>query len=114
MDEVLTTHSIPWDNCVALSVDNTSVNLGVRNSLKVHTCKKHSGIYVFGCPCHILHNCASKAGKAFGNSTGFDVQDLCVDAFYWFEYSTNRKGGLQSFCIFCDTEYKQVIKYCST
>jgi hypothetical protein len=114
MDEVLTTHSIPWDNCVALSVDNTSVNLGVRNSLKVHTCKKHSGIYVFGCPCHILHNCASKAGTAFGNSTGFDVQDLCVDAFYWFEYSTNRKGGLESFCIFCDTEYKQVIKYCST
>ena len=113
MDEVLVRNEVPWMNCIALSVDNTSVNLGVRNSLQVHSTNKHKGIYVLGCPCHIVHNNAAKAGKAFAN-IGFDIQDLCVDTFYWFEYSTKRKAGLGDFCNFCDTEYRHVVKFCST
>ena len=34
MNEVLQNNSITWKNCVGLGVDNTSVNMGCRNSIK--------------------------------------------------------------------------------
>ena len=42
MDLVLMRHEIPWKNCVSLSVDNTSVNLGTTNSLSSRIRKKKS------------------------------------------------------------------------
>ena len=46
--------SIPCCNCVCLSVDNTSVNLGTRNLLQSRIHQKHTSVYVLGCTCHIL------------------------------------------------------------
>ena len=37
IDEVMTDNSIPWKNCIAFSVDNTSANLGQFNSIKTCT-----------------------------------------------------------------------------
>ena len=34
MQEALSMHEIPWDNCVGIGLDNTSVNLGGTNSIK--------------------------------------------------------------------------------
>ena len=99
---------------MSLSVDNTSVNLGTRNSLSSRIRKKNPQVYVIGCPCHILHNTSSKAAAALASTTGFDVEDLAVDVSYWFDKSTKRKAGLEEFCIFCDTTYKEVIAHVST
>ena len=65
MDKVITKHNIPWENCIALSVDDASVNMGVRNSLRSRITTKNPATYVLACPCHILHNNASKAADSF-------------------------------------------------
>lgn len=56
MKEALSKHDIPWDNCVGIGLDNTSVNMGCTNSIKT--------ISVIGCPCHIVHNIAGKSWRS--------------------------------------------------
>ena len=65
MDDALSKRDVSWANCVGLSVDNTSVNLGCRDSIKTRIVQKNPAVYVMGCPCHIVHNTATKAGVAF-------------------------------------------------
>ena len=100
MNEVLESHNIPWNNCVGVGVDNASVNIGRRNSIipKVH--HVNPTVYFIGCPCHIAHNTANTAAKAFREHTRFDVEELAVDLFYWFDKSTKRKSSLEEYCCF--------------
>ena len=46
-------------------MDNTSVNLGKRNSIMTRVHLRNSSIYIMGCPCHIVHNVAMKASENF-------------------------------------------------
>ena len=62
----------------------------------------------------MVHNTATKAAESFEAETGFDVEDLLVDLYYWFDKSTKRKNGLLEFCEFCDVKYREVIKHVST
>ena len=64
MDVILQENGISWSNCVGVSVDNTSVNLGKRNSILTQVHQKNPAVYFMGCPCHIIHNtCMKAAGK---------------------------------------------------
>jgi hypothetical protein len=67
-----------------------------------------------GCPCHIAHNAANAAGDAFRIESHFDVEEVVVDMYYWFDKSTKRKSTLADYCSFCDIEYRKVIKHVST
>ena len=60
MDKVLQDNGVPRQNCVGVGVDNTSVDLGKRNSIMTRAVQKHSVVYFMGCPCHIVHNMASE------------------------------------------------------
>lgn len=113
IDSVLESFDIPWSNCVGFGVDNTSVNLGLHHSLMTHVQQKNGVCYFMGCPCHLVHNIVSRASDALHQVSGFDVEDLCVDIFYWFDKSTKRKGILRDFCAFCDSEYHEVVRYVS-
>lgn len=113
VDSVLGRHGVPWCNCVGFGVDNTSVNIGIRHSIMTHVQEKNVACYFMGCPCHLVHNIASHASDALQKSTGFDVEDLCVDIYYWFDKSTKRKGILRDFCGFCDSNYREVVRYVS-
>jgi len=62
----------------------------------------------------MVHNTAIKAAGAFELVTDFDVEDMMVDLYYWFDKSTKRKNGLVEFCDFCDTQYREIMKHVST
>ena len=51
---VLEDNQIPWSNCVGISVDNTSVNLGRTNSISTRVLQKNPNTYLMGCPCLIV------------------------------------------------------------
>lgn len=114
IDQKITSLDIPWTNCVAFGVDNTSVNLGKRNSIKTRVVEKNASCYFMGCPCHLVHNVAARASDAFSKSSKFYVEDMCVDMYYWFDKSTKRKSDLEDFCVFCDVTYKQILKHVNT
>lgn len=59
MDEVFRSSGISWNHCVGTGVDDTSVNICIRNSIRTGVLRKNSAIYFMGCPCHIVHNTAS-------------------------------------------------------
>ena len=113
IDCVLTGLNIPWGNCVGFGVDNTSVNIGRHHSIKTQVQQRVESCYFMGCLCHLVHNIASHASEALHKESGVDVEDMCVDVFYWFDKSTKRKGILQEFCDFCDSSYREVIRYVS-
>ena len=108
INEVLQNNGITWKTCV------TSVNIGCRNSIKSRVQEKNEAIYIMGCPCHIVHNTAGKAGDAFYKATGFNVDNMVIDLFYWFDKSTKRKASLQRYCHFCDTTYREIVKHVNT
>ena len=67
-----------------------------------------------GCPCHIAHNTANNAAEAFQHNVGFDVEELVLDIFYWFDSRTKRKVALQEYCCFCNVQYSKIVKHVST
>ena len=75
---------------------------------------QNPAIYFNGCPCRIIHNAAKKAGESFSEISGFDIEEFVIDLFYWFDKSTKRKNGLQSYCMFCDQEYRKIMKHVPT
>lgn len=40
-------------DCIALSVDNASVNMGDGNSIKSRVMKEKPSVLILGCPCHM-------------------------------------------------------------
>ena len=110
-DTKMAEHAIPWSNCVGFSVDNTSVNMRAHNSILSRALGKNPLCYFMGCPCHIIHNTAHKGSEAFASVTGFDVEDFCIDVFYYFDKSTKRKGALKSYNEFCDQQYRKILKH---
>ena len=100
--------------CVGIGVNNTSVNIGMYNSImtRVHTINPSA--YFMGRPCHIAHNTANTAADAFGSATSFDVEELVVNMFYWFDKSTKRKSMLVEYCCFYDICYRKIVEHVST
>lgn len=46
--------------------------------------------------------------------SGFNVEEMAIDLFYWFDKSTKRKVALVEYCTFCDIAYRQVLKHVNT
>ncbi len=63
MDEALTSSGIPWSHCIGTGVDNTSVNLGIRNSIRTRVLQKKSSHLLHGMP---LSYSTQHSSKSFG------------------------------------------------
>ena len=50
---------------VAFSINNVTVNMGKRNSVKSRLLVKNTDVCFGGCPCHMVHNVARKREIAF-------------------------------------------------
>ena len=81
VSETLQRFGVDWIKCVAFSVDNTSVNVGRRNSIKTRVLQVNPSTYFLGCPCHMVHNTALKAIEKFQSATKFDTEDMLIDLF---------------------------------
>lgn len=114
INEVLEKHEIPWGNCVGFGVDNTNVNVGTRNSIMTRVKQKNDACYFMGCPCHLLHNIACKASESFSDTTEFNLEDICIDVYYYFDKSSKRKSLLDEYAEFCEIDYRQIIKHVNT
>lgn len=49
--------------------------------------------------------------KAHSTRNRVSKKACCIDHFFWFDKSTRRKGGMEKYAEFCDTEYKGFIKH---
>ena len=114
VSKVFEEDNVPWQNIIGLSLDNASVNMGRHNGLYRKFEAKNSSVYTFGCPCHIIHNTANHAARAFAGVTGFSVSDFLVDIFYFFDNSTKRQALLKEYCEFCDQDYRKILKFGAT
>ena len=108
-------HEISLANCIALGVDNTSVNVGKYKSLIVKDQKKIPSVKLLGCPCHIAQNTAHHATNKFeeeingfkkksskdsesANATTLEktTKEYLVDLYFHFEHSSKKKVRFES------------------
>jgi len=93
------------------------INLGQHGLQELHQNTDYtdkSNSVCDGMSLHIVHNTAGKAGTAYEEVTGFNIEDLVIDLFYWFQKSTRRKVCLSEYCTFCDVNYREVVKHVNT
>ncbi len=113
IDENFIKDKLPYENCVSLSVDNTSTMVGKNNSVASRFKQKNPEIFISGCPCHLAHIAASHANDGFSEALRLNVENVCIDLFYWFGKSSKRKGKLREYFDFCDQEYVGILKHFS-
>ena len=75
---ILIENRVDWENCVAVGLDNTAVNVGKKNSVMTRVLAKNKNIFINGCPCHIIHNTTSKAAERFSEVSRLDVEDFLL------------------------------------
>lgn len=105
--EVLSNVSVSLDNCVRMGMDNTSVNLAISNLPITRVLEKNNSVYVNGYSYLIVQNTAKKGASSFALETDFDIGDMLVDVFHWFDKNSKRKNTLKDFCKFMEQEYKK-------
>ena len=81
-------NSIPniWALHRTVGIDITSVNIGIHDTIKSRVPEHNSAIMLL-----------TKASDELCSHCGFDVEELCIDTYYWFDKSTN---GLKNIALF--------------
>ena len=111
LENKFTKNDLHWSNCISLSVNNCSTAIWVRNSVVSRILNKNPNVYISGFPCHLAHIAASHANDAFSNLIRLNIENVCIDYFYWLDKSSKRKGKLMEYFQFCDQEYQSVLKH---
>ncbi|XP_047202552.1 uncharacterized protein LOC124856284 isoform X6 [Girardinichthys multiradiatus] len=107
INEALQSYFIPWTNCIALSVNDTKVDLASEKFRKIILLDQNPAVYVLGWPCHIVHDNARASSLMYYQESRFDVEDMCADLGLWFKSNTNHPDD---FRVFCDTQYMELLQ----
>ncbi|XP_074649019.1 zinc finger BED domain-containing protein 5-like [Tubulanus polymorphus] len=110
LDSELRRNNIKWENCLALGLDNTNVNVGDKNGVIAFAKKKNPDIYLSGCVLHLVHIVARKAASA--HLPGID--DILVDVFNYLKKSDKRQLELASLTTECGLAPKPVLEHGQT
>ena len=113
IDKAFANTGIPWHKCISLGVDNTSVSIGKHHSLITKARERNDEIILMGCPCHMAHNTTYHATKALEKLVIFNAEELLLNLYFHFDYSSKRKN-LREFCAFCDQDFYKILKFHST
>ena len=85
--------NLEWDKVVAISLDNTNVNMGDKNSLKNRILEENPEVFVAGCMYHLAHIAAGKGAQGYASETRLDCEDHQLDLYFFFKRSTCRYSG---------------------
>ena len=102
-----------WRLCTSVGLDNTSINIRIRNSMETRIVPRNPQIIFNGFPCHIIHSAAQKAEKLSTRDVVLMRRSSLLAFYYWFDRSKKRKINLSN-CVFCDNEYIEILKHVST
>ena len=108
--KVLRKCEITLCNCVGFSVDNTSTNMGIRNSIKSRALEKNDNCCFIGCPIHIHYNTAY-GSSTFTKVSGVDAEDFRVNLYHFFDISFKRKSVLMEYTQFCNQEFRKILEH---
>ena len=103
---------IPWQNVIGAGLDNTSVNIGIHDSVKSCILQKNPDCLIAGCNCHLSHIAASIGGAAYQKKTSFNIEEHQVDLGHFFKKNTCRKGILANYTEFVGCEKWEEITRC--
>uniref|UniRef100_H2ZS67 HAT C-terminal dimerisation domain-containing protein n=1 Tax=Latimeria chalumnae TaxID=7897 RepID=H2ZS67_LATCH len=82
---------------------------GRHRSLKVHI-KNHASVYPFGCPCHLISLCASKAASSLSVTVG----EALIWVFFYLDKSAKQKHLLKEHAEFVNVEHRKILKHSGT
>ena len=85
--------------------------IGIDSSIASCFVEKNPEMFIAGCSYHLAHIGPSHANDAFSDILGLNVEDVCIDCFYWFDKSSKCKGKLLEYFEFCNREYQAVLKH---
>ena len=84
--------------------------MGIHKGVKAFVEKKQLGVYIAGCPCHLIHIGAEKAAQTLPVA----VEELLIDIFYYLDKSTKRSLAFKEFQMICGVETRKILKHAAT
>ena len=76
--EALKIAEVPFENCLALGVDNAPVMIGENAGVAGFLLKKMPHLFIQGCLCHLLNLAAEKGAACLG----VNVEEYLIDIYY--------------------------------
>ena len=108
--ECLAEKELRFDNMIAYSADNASVNFGKNHSVFTQLKGLNKFMVSANCNCHVLHNTVRYAL----NHLPFDVENLVLKMYSHFSISSKRVNSLKSCYDFTDNDFKKILRHVTT
>ena len=101
-------NNTPWSYHNAFLVDTESVNIWKHNCIKTRLENKNPSVDALGYHCHFTPNTTYVALKNLVETSEFDMEELVVDIYNYFDWSTKWKDEQHDHAHFCVVAYHNI------